>query len=239
MKKIILLFAAFTLMLFINAQDITLEEILESYYEVAGVEKMSEVKTMISTGKFMSQGMEFPFKMYNKRPLKLKIEVEFQGQKMIQSFNGTSGWGIVPWQSPDPVDFNDLEIKQMSQQADMDGMLVNYEDKGYTLEYIGTEEMEGTECYALKLLTKEGDEFTFYLDLDAFVIIGTKAKVLMEGNEMISYTYMGNYKQIEGIAVAHSMENKMNGMTVSNIVLEDVKFNVEVDDSIFLKPVKE
>jgi len=76
MKKTILIIATLVISVFaVQAQDMTLEEILESHFEAIGQEKLNDVKSMTVAGKMMMQGMELPFKMIIKRPNKSRMEM--------------------------------------------------------------------------------------------------------------------------------------------------------------------
>lgn len=246
MKKTILIIASLVVTAFASqAQDMTLEEILESHFEAIGQEKLNDVKSITMTGKMLSQGMELPFKRINKRPDKLQMEMTIQGSTMIQAYNGKDGWMIAPWLgTSDPQDVNEEQLKGFKEQADMDGQLYNWKDKGYTVELIGAEDMEGTEVYKIKLTEKpdkegeEGDVTFYFIDSDSFVILKTSAKKIIQGNEMESESFFSNYKQINGIAMAFSFETKRGGNIAMQITIEDVKFDEEIDDKIFDRPEK-
>ena len=190
--------------------------------------------------------MELPFTMKQKRPGKMRMDATMQGSVMVQAFNGTEGFMIAPWTgSTDPQDINEDQVKQFKEMADMNGKLYDYKKKGSTLELIGSEEMEGTDVYKLKLTEKtekeaeDGDVTYFFIDSESFVILKQTAKRKMQGNEFESETYLSNYKQVNEIALPHSMETKINGTTQSQITFEEVKFNEEMADDMFERPIKE
>ncbi|MEN8121096.1 MAG: outer membrane lipoprotein-sorting protein [Bacteroidota bacterium] len=245
MKKTILIIATLFVTAFVGqAQDMTLEEVLESHFEAIGQEKMNDVKSMTMTGKQMAQGMEYPFKIVIKRPDKLRIEATIQGNTMVQAYNGKDGWMIMPWVSTDPQDANEEQLKGFKEQADMDGKLYNWKDKGHTVELIGTEDMEGTEVYKVKVSEKpdkegeEGNNTFYFIDSENFVILKTTAKRIIQGNEIEVESFQSNYKQTNGVAIAFSMETKMGGNSISQIIVEEIKFDEEIDDKIFDRPEK-
>jgi len=247
MKKTLLLLAVTIIsVLAVKAQDMTLEEILENHFEAIGQEKLVEVKSMKMGGKQMFQGMEFPFSISFKRPTKMRMEVDIQGSKMIQAYNGKTGYMINPMTgSTEPQDVSEEQLKQFKEMSDFDGKLYNYKEKGSTLELVGKEEMEGTEVYNLKLVEKpekegeEGDITYYYIDSESYVILKQSTKRIMQGNEVEVENYFSNYKQVDGIAFWHSMEVKTNGNPVSQLTIEEASLNDEIADELFEKPVKE
>ncbi|OQY00143.1 MAG: hypothetical protein B6I20_09155 [Bacteroidetes bacterium 4572_117] len=246
MKKTILIIATLVVSVFaVQAQDMTLEKILESHFEAIGQEKLNDVKSITMTGKQMMQGMEFPFKVIIKRPDKLRVEATVQGNVMVQAYNGEEGWMVAPWLgTTDPQDVNEEQAKGFKDQSDMDGKLYNWKDKGYTVELIGTEDMEGTDVYKIKLTEKpekegeEGDVTFYFIDSDSFVFLKTSTKKNVQGNEVEIDNFSSNYKQVNGIAFAFSSETKMGGNTMTQMVIEEIKFDEEIDDKIFDRPEK-
>ena len=215
----------------------TADEILKDYFNAIGQDKTIKVKTVTTTGKITQGGMDLPFIMYNSRPLKLRMEFTIQGQKIIQAFDGTNGWMINPMAgSLAPQDMGPDQIKQLKQQADMDGLLYNYKEKESTLEYSDKDEVDGTEVYKLKLTDKNGDITYYYIDTDSNILLKTTAKRTIQGNELEGNTLYSNYQMIDEMAVPFSIATVINGQTVAEIVVEKVDFDKEVPDSLFVKP---
>jgi len=207
MKKIITTCTVIALMVLpVVGQD--LNEILENHFETVGQEKLNKVETMVIKGKMMQMNMEFPFKQIIKRPNKFKLEAEVQGQSFVQAYDGENGWMVAPWMGPNPVDLAGEQLEQALEQADMDGDLHNYAEKGHQLEYVGEEDMEGTPTYKLKLTKENGDIVFYYLDKDSYVILKQESNKTIQGQEMLIEVYPGNYDMVDGIAVAKSIKTK-------------------------------
>ena len=129
------------------------------------------------------------------------------------------------------------EVKSMKYNSDMDGMLWNWKEKGYTVTLVGEEDMEGTPCYVIKIVTGTGDTFTYYIDSDTSIMLRSNSKMMMMGNESESDTYFSNYMMVDGIAVPGKIETKMQGQVVMTLVVDKVELNIDFDDSLFEKPV--
>ena len=114
--------------------------------------------------------------------------------------------------------------------------LVDYAKKGYTVEYIGEDEVEGTAVHHLKVDTHDDLIIDMYFDAEYFLVIKQTGKMKMEEQEIAQDSYMSDFKEVNGLVVPHSIESRMNGQTVNTIMLETVEFDVEVDDAIFVRP---
>ena len=217
------------------AQD--LDEILDNYFEVIGQEKMLEYNSFIISGNVVQMGMEFPMKLYQKRPGKVRMEAEIQGAKMVQAYNGEVGWSVMPWTgSLEPQDMSEDELKSMKQMADMDGDLYDWKKKDFVVTLTGKDEIEGSPVFKIKLVKPDGDEFIYYIDAENFVILQVDAKTIIQGVEMEVSSLHSNYKPVAGMIIAHSVEQIMNGQTAMQMVFESFEVDAEIDDSMFEKP---
>ena len=238
MKK---LFATLTGLILMSvlffAQGQDLDKILKNHFEAVGQDKLVKLKTLIFSGKVIQGGMELPFNMYTSRPLKFRMDITVQGQKIVQAFDGEIGWYINPMMGTmDPQDMNPDQIKDMKKQADMDGDFYEYEKKGSKLELVGTEDFEGTEVYKLKLTDKEDDITYYFMDSETFVIIKTTSKRMIQGTEVESESLLSNYQMIDGIAFPFSISSGANGQTMVEIEMDNVEFDEKLEDAFFAKP---
>jgi hypothetical protein len=117
-------------------------------------------------------------------------------------------------------------------------MLWNWKEKGYTVTLEGTEDMEGTSCYKIKLVTKDGDTFTYYLDSDSYMMLRQNSKIKVQGNDSESDSYYSNYLQIEGLAVPGKVDIKVNGQIMSTVITDKVEINLDLENVLFDKPLK-
>ncbi len=239
MKKIAAFLALLLLVSGSTVKSQSLDDILKKHFSAIGQDNMLKVKTQKLTGKIIQTGIEIPFIQMSKHPDKVRVEGTFQGLTFIQTFNGKEGWSLNPFTGvTDTQPMPEDQLKSMQYQADMDGMLWNWKEKGYIVSYEGKEDMEGTQCYKIDIATKEGDSFTYYIDADSFVIIRSHSKIKVMGNETNSDNYYSKYMKVEGIAIPGKIESKMNGQLAGTMVVDNVEFNPELPDNLFEKPVK-
>ncbi len=218
----------------------SLDEVLDEHFAAIGQDNQLKVNSARMTGKMMQSGIEIPFVQMIKRPKKVRVEATFQDLTLVQTFNGSEGWSINPFAGvTEPQPMSADEVRTMNYTADMDGMLWEYANKGYTVTLEGSEDMEGTMCHVVKLVTDKGDTFTYYIDSDSYIILRTNNKIMMMGNEAETDTYQSNYSIVDGIAVPGKIETKMQGQVVMTLVVDKVEFNPELDDALFEKPVNQ
>jgi outer membrane lipoprotein-sorting protein len=221
-----------------GAQAQNLESILEAHYKAASMEKMQKIETIFTTGKNMYSmaGIESSFTMYQTRPNKLRIEAEVQGSKLIQTYNGEKGWMYAPAMGiSQPKELSEQELETILNQAEFENPLWNYEEKGNTIEVIGSSEDDSEDH--LKLTNEKGDVLNFFISKDTHLITTIKSTQLMGGSDQEIEINMKDYKNVKGIPVSHYLSTKLEGQIVYTITIEKVEYNQDLDPAMFDKPV--
>jgi hypothetical protein len=219
----------------------TADDIVNKHIQaMGGLDKIKSVKTLRMTGKMvMGQGMEAPMTIETARPNKLRVEFTFQGMTGVQGFDGTKGWQVMPFMGKtEPEELPAEQVEQMKEQADIDGLLVGYKDKGSTVEYLGKGDLEGTPVEKIKLTKKNGDVVTFFIDAESYLVLKQAAKITMMGQQVEGEAILGDYKQVDGITYPFSMEQKAQGAPGAGMVMsfEKIEVNPELDGSRFDMP---
>jgi hypothetical protein len=238
LKSIITLFAFLAIVSFSNSQ--TVDDIINKHITAqGGMDKLNAIKTMKISGKINGSGIEFPFTQTIKKPSGVLMEMTIQGMTMKQGYDGTTAWAINPFQGNKNAEKMPKEQeKYMKEQSEIEGQLVNYKEKGSTVELLGKEDMEGSEAYKIKLTDKDGDVTTYYLDASSYLVLKQESKKKIKEKEITSTVTMGDYKSVDGIMIPHSVEIKSNNeqMGTQNVTIEKVEMNVPVEDDIFKMP---
>jgi outer membrane lipoprotein-sorting protein len=204
-----------------------------------GIQKLKAVKSMKASGKITPQGLEIPITLQQKRPGMVRMDATFQGKSMVQAYDGTSGWKIDPFQgNPDPEKVAGDDLKDLEEQSDLDGALVDYKQKGHIVELIGKEDMEGTPVYKLKLTLKNGDVRNIYIDAENYLELKVTSKRKTPGGEIDVDQFLGNYKPVNGLMFPFSIDTKVNGQSVNTITIDKIELDVPVDEALFKMPAK-
>jgi outer membrane lipoprotein-sorting protein len=216
----------------------TADEIVARSLEArGGLERLRAVKTMRFTGKMSSGPMEAPAVYEAKRPNKTRLDATVQGLTLTQAFDGKSGWQVMPFQGKNARPMSPEEQQIAEEESDFDGPLVDYKEKGNTIELLGKEKVEGTEAWKLRVTRKSGTVETLYLDADSFLAIKGESRRTLRGREVESEQTIGDYKEVDGLLIPHSFESVQKGSPHrQKITIETVELNVEIDDSRFAMP---
>lgn len=227
----------------VNASAITVDELIAKNIEArGGLEKLRAIQSLRETGRLEFGGGGFSAKMsflvLAKRPEMLRTEAIFQGLTAVNAYDGTVGWMIFPFRGRlDPEKLSADQVKQLKLSADIDGPLVDYKAKGNTVEYLGTEDVDGTDAHRLKVTLKTGDVRYIYLDPDYYLEIRYLDQRRIRGSLEEEETDLGNYEQVNGVFFPFSIETGGKGQPkTQKITIDKVEVNVDLDDNLFHFP---
>jgi len=197
-----------------------------------------------------AEEVQLPFVMELKRPGKVRMELQFNGQTAIQVYDGANGWKLRPFLNRRVVEpYTTEEMKISSMQADVDGFLVDYAAKGMQIELVGMEKVEDRDTYKLKLTMKNGQAVHDWIDAQTFL----EAKVegqprWLDGVSHPVEVYYRDYRPIGGLQIPHILETKVlqaartakgfkdPPVPAEKITIEKVVVNPKLDENHFSKP---
>lgn len=238
MLRLFIFLIAITMSVQLSAQSV--EKVLDKYFtNTGGADNWKRLKSTQIDGKMAMQGFEFPGTVINKAPNKMRAEVNVQGMKIVQAYDGTTAWWINPFASGEEAQVMPDEMSESLTNQELESPFLDYATKGHKVDYEGEGEIEGTKTQILKLTKKNGDVEYHYFDSEYFVPVMTKTMVKngpMKGQ--FTETYMSDYQEVDGLMFPFFMETKMDGQTVQKMVISSMKTNVEAADELFAFPKK-
>lgn len=223
-----------------NLQSQSLTEIMEMHYKAINQEALSAANNLhiVSTINRLSQSIKV--EIWQERPHKMRMEVLSNGEKIIQVFDGEKGYVVSPMYGiTDAQEVTGPQLLALASQADMDGDLFQWKEKGYSLELEGIEEFENTTVFILQLISEEGAIKRYYLDGESYLPIKMADSYIENNKRVEAETYFKDYQVFEDIKMATIKENMLNGFKSNTIKIQKIEFDIELPKDIFLKPVKQ
>ncbi len=220
----------------------TAEELVAKNSEAkGGIEKLHAIQSLRLSGKLLINGgaLQLEYATLVKRPQLVRYEAKLQGLTQVQAYDGSQAWQINPFQGrKDPEKLSSDDAKGMSEDAsDMLGALVDYRQKGCQVESLGTEDVDGTEAYKLRVTRPNGDLIYVYLDPDYFLEIRTVSRRIEHGVANETITDYGDYEKVNGVFLALSQESGPKGSSErQKVQFETAEVNVAIDDTQFHFP---
>ncbi len=244
MNSVKTLIIAVILAIIAPTQAQTVEEIIDTYLEnTGGKENWQKLENIEMIGLMKMQGMEIPFEQISTKDGKQLVTIELQGNSMIWSaFDGETSWQRNQMTMEAEKSDNEATENMKKQTKDFPDPFLNYKEKGYAVELIGKETVDGTETYKIKLtkdpITMNGQSIPnithYYFDTENYVPIISESQVNegpMKGKVIKSS--MSDYQEVNGVYFPFTISNEFQ-----TINFKEVKINSEVDIAKFAFPEK-
>jgi len=216
----------------------TAEELVAKNLQArGGVEKIKAVNTLKMSGK-VYVGINAEFSQEQKRANMIRQNFTVQGMTEIEAYDGSVGWKISPFEGrKDAEMLGEDDMRNLVEDADIDGPLADYQAKGNKVEYLGHDLVDGDDAYKLKVTLKNGDLVYYYLDPDTYLEIKTEKQQFIRGSVRESEELLGSYKQVSGVYYPYSIESGTKGSgDHARYTIDSVVVNTPIEDSYFKMP---
>lgn len=243
MRTLSLLLALIVAASFSHAQ--TADEIINKYLTATGgVENWKKLEGVKMSAKVNQGGMDIPLDIFNLKDGRQMTVVTFQGKTIKQGvYDGTTLWSTnFMTMKAEKSDAESTEIFKTG-LGDFPDPFLNYSAKGYKVELVGKETVEGTETFKIKLTkkplviegkTEENVSFYFF-DAEEFIPIMVESEIKVgPAKGKISQITMSDYQDVNGLFFPFSLGQGVKGMGSQPITLTKIELNPQVDPKEFV-----
>lgn len=214
----------------ISAQSI--DEIVKKYAAANKLDQVANLKTIKITANMSMMGMEMPMVVFMKNPNKIKSVTTFNGQEMVQVFDGEKGYVVSPMTgSTDPVEMTPDQVKQTLRSSMFQNYMANYLKNGQ-LALAGEEKVNDKPAYKIKATIEGGTVIDMFIDKDSYYLVKTSSTTSQNGMTITMDSYPTDYTETNGIMIPMKTSTSAQGMDIV-INFTKVEVDVPMEDSIF------
>jgi hypothetical protein len=219
----------------------TADDVINSYLKArGGLAKIKAIQTERVTGVItFAPGVEGPFFVERKRPLKMHMEITVNGQSLIRVYDGKSaGWTYNPFTpNASVVAMSAQDLAGIADEADFEGPFVDYKAKGNQIEYAGKEQIDGKIVQKLKLTAKQGDVSYFYFDASTGLLMKWQGTRKVGDKELPWETYFRDFREVDGLKYPFLVESAaVDSDQIQKIAATKIETNIPLNESQFGKP---
>ena len=237
-----LIIIALLLFLPLSAAAQTAEEIVKKVLEArGGVEKIKAVQSERIRGHVsFGNGLGGTFVVELKRPLKMRAEITIDGQEIVRVYDGKSaGWMVNPFMGNKAVEpLPPEELRNISDESDFDGPLVDYKAKGNQIEFAGKEMLDDKPVYRLKLTNKNGDVRSYFFDASSYLLLKWEG-IRKSGDQEVPWeSFFSDFREVQGLKYPFRIDQGSPGTEIKQALsAEKIEIDPQLDDSRFSKPI--
>ena len=226
------------------ATKLTAEQIVERNVAArGGLEAWRKIQTMVWLGHIESAHgpmPSMPFVLEQKRPNKTHFEIHTMDRTTERVFNGEQGWKA--HSGPDgrpiaePLSLQDLRFAQT--EPGLDGPLIDYALKGYTVSLKGVDMLDGRKAYRLDVRLRTGEIDHVWVDAQTYLDMryDRPTEGVIAGGRSVSVVY-SDYRSFDGVQIPMIIETGAGaGGTPDRMIIERVVMNAPLNDDRFGPP---
>ncbi len=227
-----------------GAETTVVDQLVAEYIAAqGGLETIRAVQSVRTTGEVAipSQGMVLPITIVQARPNRMRVEIAIPDMAVdiVNGFDGETAWETNPLQGG-TRELTGEPARNFREQADLDGVLIDYAAKGYAVTHAGAGEVSGAPTQTLRVRRPPPDTTEIVVHLDAASHLQIKAEGWgthpVTGARVKVETFMTDYRDVGGIKVPFAIEVTMDGQPFQVITVHDVTLNVPVEQGLFTIP---
>jgi hypothetical protein len=170
----------------------------------------------------------------------VRVDASLQGLTLIQAYDGQTGWRVNPFEGrKDAERMGADETRALADEALIDGNLLSAAAKGAKVDYLGREDIDGTNTYKLRVSRPDGTVFTDYLDPDVFLEIRIDENRTIRGAEQETVYDLGDYERVNGVYFPFSIASGPPNAADSDkqvITINSGEANLPVSPDLFAMP---
>jgi hypothetical protein len=224
----------------LSAQQIAAKNVVAR----GGLEAWHKVETMVWMGHIESARTSLPsmlFTLSQKRPNKMRFEVNAMRERTLRVFDGTRGWKLRPAHGGPEVQPYALDELRFAQSGPgLDGPLIDYALKGSSVSVVGIDEVEKHKAYHLMVRTAAGETQHVWVDTKTFLETryDRPAGGPAGSSRMVSVVYR-DYRATDGLMIPSIIETGVGpSAPPDRMVIERVVLNPPLSEQTFRNPAQ-
>ncbi|MDQ3068210.1 MAG: hypothetical protein M3R55_00595 [Acidobacteriota bacterium] len=204
-----------------------------------GMEKIKAITSMRVTRTIGTPFSNVQAVMLRQRPGLLRVEQSQTGRPVVARIVTSDGaWDETPqgWTAraaQAAAEGRDLD-------ADFDGFLVDYTQKGHRATYAGLEHVGGKSAHHLVFTLKSGAERHVYLDPSTFLERRQTGSLTLPNNTKVQVVLdFSDWREVAGVKFPFAIDEDRSaaGQTYA-VYVEKIEVNVPIEAAKFVAPVK-
>jgi hypothetical protein len=205
-----------------------------------GRERLQALRSIRETGTVTASGGRVARVVREiKRPGLFRLEFSYQGTTSVFAHDGKGGWQVAPLQGqlePQAV-APEADAAGGVDQRDIEGPLVNWREKGHSVELVGRETLPTGEAFKLKLTLAGGAIRYDYVDVASRQVVRSDVTRTVRGRPVQVEMTFSDFREVGGLVFPHLIETHVKDRPqVIRIAVEKIELDPDLDDAIFQLP---
>ena len=226
------------LLLATSAAGQTVDEIVAKHVEArGGGERLRAIQSIRIERTVAATFNDIDVVIYKKRPNLYRSESKAEGSASAT----VRGFAENAWETSGGktiVREGAAAVEQREVDADFDGLLIDYREKGHEVALEGRQRVGASDAWKLKVTLKSGAVRYVYLDAATWLERRHEGTVEMAPNRRVATTVtFGDWREIGGVKFPFAIEEERDAPGQTFVIYtKKIEVNVPIDEGIFRMP---
>jgi len=222
-----------------KAQDV--DRIIDQYFNTINHKEICNISSITIKGTRASVG-ERDFIEIIQRPDKYRCDYDMGPDKFSLIYDGETGWQINPFSLGNKIEYlieHAIDLVQIKENADIDGILFNWREKGHKVTLCNDKDTMYNEFYKLKIITRDHDTLYYFLNSNNYYLT-KKTYIFKNGEQTIkTHLFFSDHRKVNGMIFPFKIETFQYNNLISTISINKIIFNIEYDNHFFKSNTQE
>jgi len=231
--------AAMALLVAVSASAQTADEIIGKYVNaIGGKNLLTKIKSVYTEGTMDAMGTFLDTKTIILNGKGMRQDMDYSGSAIINCYNDKEGWSINPMTGSGSAEtMPEVQYNSNKSQIVIGAPFINYIEKGYKAELLGTEAVGAVKAFKIKLTSPDNIEAIYFFNPGNSYLIKAVQQIEMEGQMVENIMTYSDYRQTDGYYSAFKASMDIaGGQFYIDMTVTKVELNKPVDEKIFVKP---
>jgi hypothetical protein len=212
-------------------------ELARQHAERAG-NRLAALRSLRTEGRTFVGGEVVPFVTLAERPNHLRVESFTPRLRVILCYDGSGA----PWISHTatkggvPQDMAEVDARDFLLNADFDGPLVDYARKGFSVDYAGEDQIDGSKAYKLLLMGRNDEIFFLWVDAVTHEVVKRMVYRNQRGRRVTIETRFMDFRPVEGVLQPYRIETFADGELLYAMIIDRIEANPLIAPGAFARP---
>jgi zinc protease len=203
--------------------------ILENVVQaMGGSEKVRAVKTILSKGDLLTQGMTMAVEGLIAYPDRIKFTITTPGGLMVMKVNGVKGSAQTP-QGSFPLP--ETQVKPMLENVLRDPIHVVQNLDKYQVQFVG--EKKFADLDTIDLLVSGPVSCHYFVDKKSLQVVGCQYQGMTPAGPAAMEDVYSDFRTVDGVFFSFKTVGKADGQVASEMNIKEIKVNVAVSEADF------
>jgi hypothetical protein len=231
--------AAITMLLAVSASAQTADDIIGNHLKaIGGKDLLTKIKSVYTENTMDVMGMQITTRSTILNGKGMRQDMDVQGSAMVTCINDKEGWTINPMMGSGSAEtMPESQYNSGKNQIVIGAPFVNYAEKGYKAELMGTEAVGSVKAFKIKMTAPDNMEATYFFDPGTHYLLKSVQQQDMQGQLVENIISFSDYRQTDGYYIPFKTSMDIaGGQFTMDMTVTKVELNKPVDEKIFARP---